>query len=473
MSERTFNQISEQYHGEHKEPAVLIRRGEKIQTAIVTEHRDKEGRPYVQFTDPLDGEVKYKPIALNNLSDEAQAGLAEELSGAPLIDDEGFIDTIPRRVLLEQVGHIEEGPDIVVHPEEIGEVALEAIGVEEPAGKDELKPTEAEIDPKRQAAIARIQAIIGEHGDADSSLADVLREAGSSPLEIITKLADKESGAKLRSGVQNVLSRRMADLLAEGGHFHTRIQENMPNNLKHVPGGFGYEKDKYPSDEYVVLLAMAKLDGTFDDAQAGSGYKDLPKDHQHNGQHRQAADTLLESFSAKTKDDGPERDITNDEIIQKARQAVDDLRSNIVDYVHLNEEDLIRIQDMVQGNFFDTDHVDDVTNQIAARLQQTYQTFQDTIGTIHRLKSDTENGTLEDVRREHMLESAATSLRQSMDTFSASFALNGIGAIDRLTSELRYDHNMQLQYRSQVPQIIEQMKQAQTMLLRMIDMVEL
>lgn len=473
MSERTFNQIAEQYHGPQKDPTVLIRRGdETIQPAIVTNERDEYGRVWVKFTDPKDGMIKGKPILLDNLSDDAQAALAEELGG-PLLEDEAFVDTIPRSELLARIEQADDLPDIIVEPEEVGEAALDAVGIEEPVNSAEQESASVELDPKQVAAAKRVESIMGENGDADSSLANTLREAGANPLDIVMKLADKESGAKLRSGVLNVLSRRMADLLAEGGHFHKRIQENMPNNLKHVPGGFGYEKDKYPSDEYVVLLALAKLDGSFDDAQAGSGYKDLPKSHQHNGQHRQAADTLLESFNDKAKSTAPERDLTDDEVIQEARQVIDELRNNLSGHIALNEEDLIQIQDMVQGNFFDPDHVDEATNGLSARLQDTYQAFQDAISVITRLQSESEVSTLEDVQRQHLLESATTNLRQTMDSYSGGFAMNGIGAIDRLTSELRYDRNMQLQYRSQVKQIVEQMMQTQPMLLRMIDAIEL
>ncbi|OYX53785.1 hypothetical protein B7Y92_01700 [Candidatus Saccharibacteria bacterium 32-50-13] len=125
MAEKlTFHQISEQHDNDPTiEPTVLLQRSNgEIQTARLTTRQDERGRYYAAFTDIENGAPvdKLKPLSREVLSDEYQAGLAEELADA-LIHDEVLEDTAERPRV----------PDEIIH--EAGEAALELAGIEEPS----------------------------------------------------------------------------------------------------------------------------------------------------------------------------------------------------------------------------------------------------------------------------------------------------------------------------------------------------
>lgn len=77
----TFHQITEQ-HDSGKHATVLTKRSNgEIQTAKYTGVKDEHGRYYVELNEKDEkGESKYRAMAINNLSDEGQARLAEELA---------------------------------------------------------------------------------------------------------------------------------------------------------------------------------------------------------------------------------------------------------------------------------------------------------------------------------------------------------------------------------------------------------
>lgn len=90
----TFHQITEQ-HDSGKHATVLTKRTNgEIQTAKYTGIKDEHGRYYVELNEKDEqGESKYRAMAVNNLSDEGQARLAEELaesriSGEELVGEE-------------------------------------------------------------------------------------------------------------------------------------------------------------------------------------------------------------------------------------------------------------------------------------------------------------------------------------------------------------------------------------------------
>ena len=77
----TFHQITEQ-HDKGRHATVLTKRtNDEIQTAKYTGVKDEHGRYYVELNEKDEkGESKYRAMAINNLSDEGQARLAEELA---------------------------------------------------------------------------------------------------------------------------------------------------------------------------------------------------------------------------------------------------------------------------------------------------------------------------------------------------------------------------------------------------------
>ena len=127
MAEKlTFNQVEEQSkEGSDTEPTMLLRRSRgEIQTARLTPQMDEHGRYYAAFTDIENGVPvnKLKPLSRESLSDQYQAGLADELA-ATLVHDE----TEPLEATPEHESHI---PQEIIH--EAGEAALELVGIEEP-----------------------------------------------------------------------------------------------------------------------------------------------------------------------------------------------------------------------------------------------------------------------------------------------------------------------------------------------------
>ena len=77
----TFHQITEQYDSGKHATVLTKRTNGEIQTAKYTGVKDEHGRYYVELNEKDEkGESKYRAMAINNLSDEGQARLAEELA---------------------------------------------------------------------------------------------------------------------------------------------------------------------------------------------------------------------------------------------------------------------------------------------------------------------------------------------------------------------------------------------------------
>lgn len=390
--------------------------------------------------------------------------LEELLSWQP--EEEAFEgDTIVRPHELEhhdQPEHLEE---------ELGEVAIEASGIAEVVDNEGSYETELSADD--EAAEARILAVLGEDGKGQNMLAEVLREAGTTPGEIRAALADKEGKADMRKSVRHTLMRRMTDLLAQGGHFHERVQRNDPNNLKSPEGNHGYDKSKYRSDEYVVLLALAKLDGSFDTSMESNNYADLRADDAKQGQHRQASDTLLKSFADENAPAAPERSVTDDEEIMQARRAVDTMLEELRAHNRLNTEQFHHIEHILYQQMPNLDEMDEQTNMLVARLHQTYDVIQTTLNELNRLKDSIDEHTREGIARRQVFESAEATIRTGMNVLSTDFAYSGIGMIDRMTSDARYDANMQHEYRFRATQLLNGLKDTQQTALSILESVQL
>lgn len=340
-------------------------------------------------------------------------------------------------------------------------------------GNEDVFEGEAERHPDEKAAETRIGAILGKDNGGRNMLAEVLRQAGDDPSAIREALADKETHTELRETVKTVLSRRMSDLLAEGGHFHDRVQRNNPDDLKAPEGNHGYGKRKYRSDAYVVLLALAKLDGSFDTTKERNHYNDYPADHSHQGQHRQASDTLLESFIAENEPEKQEREVTDDEELLRARDVVNDMLDRLRTNNRLNYDQIEQIEDLLQYPTIDLDAVDEATDVMVARLHETYEAIQHVSDELYRIKENIDEATLSGMKRRHVFEQAAATIHHGMDVLSMEFAYQGIGMIDRLTSESRYDANMQLEYRTRVSQLLQHLKDTQQMALSIMESTEL
>lgn len=457
MSERIFHQISKQYQSGHQEPTVLVRRSnDTIQTARVTDVTH-EGKRYVKFTDPASGEERYKGLSFNSLSDEAQAKLAYEL-GVSVGQSEVIEDTLPREIVM---GRYEQLPAAT---QALGKVAVTSEVI---AGAG--SPHEVQKNKDNIVAQERILKIIGDGAPSNNILSEILRSAGETPDEIRRALADKQNHQDLREQVFSVLSRRMADLLAEGGHFHERVQANNPNNLKAPEGNHGYEEQKYRSDEYVVLLALAKLDGSFDVTRERNNYTDYPSDHSSQGQHRQASDTLLKNFmDDDATETGGERVVSTDPVVIEAKQSIDVMVDDLRSRAHMNEEQLDNIDRLIQAEEINLNAVDEQTDALMQQVYKMYDVFEQSIEALQQLRNSVDDATLENIKQRHAIESLELAVRRELEQFSKEFAVHGIGLIDQKTTEARYDRHMDVEYRSYVAQTTARMREVQQRVLESV-----
>ena len=99
----------------------------------------------------------------------------------------------------------------------------------------------------------------------------------------------------LRCAVIEYFMQKLSDIRQQNPEtLPERVRWDSPNNLK-SPNHNGYEKfGKLKSSEYVALLALAKIDGSFDSSRADATQSHINHDGTPGyGQHRTAADTLL------------------------------------------------------------------------------------------------------------------------------------------------------------------------------------
>lgn len=456
MSEQKFNQISNQYQSGHREPTVLIRRSnETIQPAYLTNVEQGNGR-IVRFTDPADGMQKIKKVMPEALTDDFQEHLAETL-GASRTNSGVSADTLPRELLASR---FEESPETI---QSLGEAAVSNEIVLDNEASHEA------ADKDKKAAEMRIAAVLGEDDRSANVLAATLRAGGDSPAAIRQVLADTQRGQELRSQVSTVLSRRMEELLTEGGHFHERVQANSPNNLKTPEGKYHYEKKKYRSDEYVVLLAMAKLDGSFDISKERNSYTDYSHDHSSQGQHRQASDELLASFVRENTAAKPEHERRVDPAFLEAQEAIETMFTELLSLVRMNDEQLQEMEYLLQSELLNLDDMDERTNVLVQRVYRMYEVIESSIDAVADVKSRIKDDTIENIRKRHLLESTENTIRSGMNIVSVDFALEGVGVIDRKTQEARYDGNMQAEYRAIVGQTIRQLYETQQRLTQALE----
>lgn len=415
MSERSFHQISQQYESGHK-PSVLIRRSDgTIQAAELTEFANEHGNRLVRFDKPKnqsDNEAqntsKRKYVNDEALSDYVQSQLANELAS-----DLEHEETIPDLILdsaqdaePEQVSNHERQEDRAEAQVALGVISVrEALGLppksevavasiehqsngrvaslkEELLAKAQLLKERKELAPPTDSELSAQELIakIMLSGNLNGGmLQDDLRKLGDNAGTIQRSLKDREHNAKLRSDVEAALAIRMRQLLDEGGHFHERVQANDPNNLKAPNGNHGYGNKKFTSEEYAVVLAMAKLDGTFDVSHS-KDYKDLPDDHAHQGQHRQAADTLLASFMTENLSNESENEESEDTedryLIERIKEQAAEFAENI-DYTRSALQSLTEIISMQHASY---DEVSQSAVRINSLMDESYESIRTLLG---------------------------------------------------------------------------------------------
>ena len=379
----------------------------------------------------------------------------------------------------EHVAHIkqllgeEAVEEVIAPPEEASESPeADASIVTKPSNTKHIEAmAESEKSQNTVTAEARVAAIIGKDSLGGGHLGEKLRLAGSSPDEIVKALAESSDNQELRDEILNTLRVRMTQLLDQGGQFHERVQRNDPDNKKSVPLGFNYKREKYTSDEYVCLLALAKLDGSFDIKLATQGISDLPADDIHAGQHRQAADTLLESFAKEQS--GPEIEIPpSDEFLREIHHAVIELSAQLGDNFRLSSEKMEEILTLVKMPMFNTQDIEWRITEVAAVYSDAHAKINNTQRKIRNAKHmiDTENGS--NAKLDEQIEMIDTQIHRANETLRTNEYRGGLDMINHMNSDLAYDSNMLLEFRSRVPQVIHTMRQTEQTVLSIITNIE-
>ena len=214
----------------------------------------------------------------------------------------------------------------------------------------------AKFDENELSSHKIIDGILNGNG----MVSDKLRELGSSPVEIQRALAYGDgSNEEVRMGIVSALGVKMRQLMNEGGHFHERVQDNRENNLKKINEG-PYKDKQLRSEDYVILLALAKLDGSFIvDKNRNTG---VDENDQHAGQHRQAADALLASLTGEAKEPTPE-------VSEVENESVNRYLSNLK----------LRFEAMTQASHNERS-LQDVTNLLNSTVMELQQQFTDSDG---------------------------------------------------------------------------------------------
>lgn len=400
--EPKYTQIQEQYKKKHEQPTVLIERTDhSIQTARLTEIQDEYGRRYAEFTD-ADGEVKVKPMSNLSLEDANQLALAEELAASMPVN-EATIETAKRSDLLRSIHEVETNVSKEVR-EDLGEAALEALGVDEPMNMFQSRLGEtpkipdtqsknvsdvdrareaktqleglrgrlgatpeatAEKKPDVTAAETQISAILGENMKGGGALGDALRMLGESNESIRTALSRETADDTARKNILQYIKARM-----------TMIEDSLPERVKKNRNK-AVSKDRYGVDsmlsmDYAAELALAKLDGSFEyDQEVKLDDGSLKVD-----QHRGAADLVLADFAKDQVVDRPGV-IPQDEVLQSFRNRLKqriDSSEGTFQYIANMQDNLEYI---LQQHMVDTDEVAQLTHGYFAQIENISQSILD------------------------------------------------------------------------------------------------
>ena len=277
--------------------------------------------------------------------------------------------------------------------QQLGMVAVEQT-LPKPAEQRETKPKEYEL-PSIEGAKKRIEAIISS--DQDSTLANELRALGSSPEEIIAKL-NKNKGKgdeEARSRIRDILTTRLHMLMET---MPTQVKDNAEKNTSnHERHGL---RQKMPSREYVVELALSYLDGSFDphiESRDGHGPGGV-------GEHRQAAQKILESFTPEEKpEEGEQLEFTEDRLkayLIELKATADVMVHNLENVAGATDN----LQHDLQMGMTDTDQLGYNMGQINQYVEHILDTINEERRKLGNLKQFLEPGSSDESEAELVLQ---------------------------------------------------------------------
>lgn len=377
---------------------------------------------------------------------------SELLAWQPSHDEELVEDTVPRLNTWEHLETYKVPTAARETREELGAEALEHFA-------DEVSPEATpEKSPDVIHAEETIATIIGENGKDGGSLGEVLRTADGDPTAIRAALDQKTGDPELRDRVLSLLRVRFHQLRAQGGKFHERPQDDPDNNEKSVPLGFGYEKNKYRSSEYVIRLALAKLDGTFDLKKSEFDTpNDLPNDHEHAGQHRQAADVVLESFMEEKV--ATKAELTGEESpeLQEAARIIEETRELIDQKARESGYSIDYLSEIAHQPMIDTEQASQAVYQIGIALKEIQLQAEEARQRITRTMSDMP-ATADNQATINRLDETAYALRGIVNRMDDGLGMDGVARAASLIDQLPYDQNMVLELRSYMPRIVDQVR---------------
>ncbi len=241
--------------------------------------------------------------------------------------------------------------------EKVGEGVLDVVGIEDPKVTQEL--------PTFEAAKERVAAIAAP--GAMSMLAKELMTLGSTPEAIVRELHDN---SEAQDDVRSVLTVRLHMLLDE---MPDQIKDGREKNVAD-PKLYG-GKLKMPSRDYTVEIALAYLDGSFkaDTQERGGHGKD------GIGEHRTAAQKILESFAKEAPQTKPEEKelFTDDRLQVMALELRGETEVVSGELGRLLSPDglIAALRNDLQQSFVDTD----VLAQYAVNLRVTMERSMDTL----------------------------------------------------------------------------------------------
>ncbi len=326
---------------------------------------------------------------------------------------------------------------------------------------EKIKPVMPELTPERKdnikAAEEMIKNLLGQDGNGGGLLGERLKQYGNTPEAIRQALEKSPDSEQIRSEILSTLMVRMHMLLGEGGKFHERVQRNDPNNLMTVPVEFGYEKEKYPSDEWVTMLALAKIDGSFVASNSRNNFT-VPDDHAHAGQHRQAADTLLASFIEENEQKEKKVEFSDDEELAKTQLILEGMKQDVAGHIR-SVMSLFGVmeQQLSSGDMINLEYMQSLASEMRTGLTILRVPFENATEGIRGIKVG-----IDELRPSDRTSEVLQTIQQRLNTYMSmldDLAMTQLGTIDRLTVDMNSDRHMGLEYRSRVPQILQNMAQ--------------
>jgi hypothetical protein len=445
MTEQDHNLTSEQLHNEE-----LKMRVNALGASYVTAERspkpgetkgavETDWQVYRTYTEERNGK---KVVLVDIVKDEiAKPGIPAErfLSWQPSPTSEVSEDTVPRPIQIARKGTT--SPEVSQNSEEspkfVHDIGEEAIAVSAAPEKVWDKNESLKGSPENlQASDALISDILGHDGEGGGSLGNILRTLGSDPEAIRKSLERSDAHKENRESVASILRVRVNQLRGTGS-LSDAVENDDQVHLKTVPLGFGYEDRQYTSEEYAVLLALSKLDGTFDIRKSKqSRFDDLPADHPHNGQHRQSAEAILQSFQDEQHDVVKSVEYAEGEAMQRLQRQVNESLPQIpVELLmSLNHFDLLL--EMRYAQMVDTHYMTELTAQIYLKLDSAESDLAGLMTIINKEKTDiaAQSADGRDSAKVDTLEDTIRASRGALRSIKENF-----GHLRRAVDSIEYD----------------------------------